>query len=385
MFFDLTPEQKIVQEQAKRFAENEIKPNVEKEEAEHAFPLERVRKMGELGFFGCAIDEKYDGNGMGFLESVLLAEQIAKISPSWRLPFNMQNLGPALTIQKFGNEEQKLALIPKLVSGENVGFFAITEPNSGSDVASMKTNARDEGDHWVLNGQKTWISNAHIGDTGLVYAYTDREAKYKGMTAFLVDLKNTEGVTTRAIETKLGLHCAPTGEVLFNDARIPKNAVLGQIGNGFNICMWQLNNTRLGCAAGALGCAGGLIDLALAYCEERTQFGQPIGKFQMIQSTIAELICEHHAAQMLVYRAAFLKDQGKPNQYETSIAKFYAAEAAVHAANEVMKIYGSWGFSTEYPVERYFRDAKSYQVVEGTSNVQKTIIAGIALGYQSNR
>ena len=385
MVFELTPEQKMVQEQARRFAENEIKPNVEKEEAEHAFPLERVRQMGELGFFGCGIDEKYGGNGMGLLESVLLAEQIAKVSPSWRLPFNMQNLGPALTVQKFGNEEQKEAYIPGWVSGEKVGFFAITEPNSGSDVASMKTTATDGGDCWILNGTKTWISNAQIGDVGLVYAFTDRSQKYKGMTAFLVDLKNTEGITARAIETKLGLHCAPTGELTFDEARIPKDAVLGQVGEGFKICMWQLNNTRLGCAAGALGCAGGAIDLAVQYANERTQFGRPIGQFQMIQASIAELVAEHHATQLLVYRAAYLKDKGLPNQFETSIAKYYSAEAAVHATNEVMKIYGSYGFSTEYPIERYFRDAKSYQVVEGTSNVQKMIISGIALGTTPNR
>ncbi len=385
MVFELTPEQKMVQEQARRFAENEIKPNVEKEEAAHAFPLERVRQMGELGFFGCGIDEKYGGNGMGLLESVLLAEQIAKVSPSWRLPFNMQNLGPALTVQKFGNEEQKETYIPGWVSGEKVGFFAITEPNSGSDVASMKTTATDGGDCWILNGTKTWISNAQIGDVGLVYAFTDRSQKYKGMTAFLVDLKNTEGITARAIETKLGLHCAPTGELTFDEARIPKDAVLGQVGEGFKICMWQLNNTRLGCAAGALGCAGGAIDLAIQYANERTQFGRPIGQFQMIQASIAELVAEHHATQLLVYRAAYLKDKGLPNQFETSIAKYYSAEAAVHATNEVMKIYGSYGFSTEYPIERYFRDAKSYQVVEGTSNVQKMIIAGIALGTTPNR
>jgi glutaryl-CoA dehydrogenase (non-decarboxylating) len=200
-----------------------------------------------------------------------------------------------------------------------------------------------------------------------------------------VDLKKTEGVTTRAINTKLGLHGAPTGEVLFDDARIPKDAVLGEVGDGFKICMWQLNNTRLGCAAGALGCGGGAIDLGIQYANERTQFGKPIGTYQMIQATIAELVAEHHAAQLLVYRAAYLKDQGKPNQLETSIAKYYAGEAAVHATNEVMKIYGSWGFSTEYPIERYFRDAKSYQVVEGTSNIQKTIIAGIAMGQTANR
>ncbi|HSH68342.1 MAG TPA: acyl-CoA dehydrogenase family protein, partial [Deferrisomatales bacterium] len=348
-------------------------------------PLERVKKMADLGFFGCGIDEKYGGNGMGILESVLLAEEIAKVSPSWRLPFNMQNIGPALTVQKFGNEEQKESLIPGWVSGDNVGFFAITEPNSGSDVAGMKTNAKDGGDCWILNGQKTWISNAHIGDMGLVYAYTDRAAKYKGMTCFLVDLKKTEGVTTQAIETKLGLRCAPTGEVQFDDARIPKDAVLGEVGDGFKICMWQLNNTRIGCAAGALGCAGGAIDLGIEYANERTQFGKSIGNYQMIQSTIAELVAEHHATQLLVYRAAWLKDQGLPNQFETSIAKYFSAEAAVHATNEVMKIYGSWGFSTEYPIERYFRDAKSYQVVEGTSNIQKTIIAGMALGNTPNR
>lgn len=385
MVFELTPEQKMVQEQARRFAENEIKPFIEEEEAQHAFPLERVRKMAELGFFGCALPEEYSGNGMGYMESVLLAEEIAKVSPSWRLPFNMQNIGPAITVDKFGTEEQKETYIPAWVSAEKIGFFAITEPNSGSDVASMKTTAKDEGDHWVLNGTKTWISNAHVGDLGLVYAYTDRAAKYKGMTCFLVDLKNTEGVTTRAIETKLGLHCAPTGEIMFDDARIPKGAVLGQVGDGFKICMWQLNNTRLGCAAGALGCAGGLIDHAIQYANERTQFGKPIGEFQMVQASIAELVVEHHAAQLLVYRSAYLKDQGKPNQYETSIAKYYSAEAAVHATNEVMKIYGSWGYSTEYPIERYFRDAKSYQVVEGTSNVQKMIISGIALGHTSNR
>lgn len=241
------------------------------------------------------------------------------------------------------------------------------------------------GDHWEINGQKMWISNAHIGDYGLVYAVTDREKKYKGLTCFIVNLKTTNGVTAKAIETKLGLHCAPTGEIAFDGAKIPKDSVLGEVGMGFEICMYQLNNTRLGCAAGALGAAGGCLDLAIKYANERTQFGQPISKFQMIQAQIAEMVAEHHAAQLLVYRAAYLKDQGKANQYQTSIAKFYACEAAVHAANEAMKIFGSYGFSTEYPIERFYRDVKSFQVVEGTSNVQKMIIAGIACGHAQNR
>ncbi len=385
MIFDLSEEQRIVQDQARRFAENEVQPTVEADEANHVFRPERVKQMADLGFFGCGIPEELGGNGMGYLESVLMAEQIAKISPSWRLPFNMQNLGPALTVLRFGTDKQKEEYIPGWVSAEKFGFFAITEPNTGSDVVSMRTTAKDMGDHWEINGQKMWISNAHIGDYGLVYAVTDREKKYKGLTCFIVNLKTTNGVTAKAIETKLGLHCAPTGEIAFDGAKIPKDSVLGEVGMGFEICMYQLNNTRLGCAAGALGAAGGCLDLAIKYANERTQFGQPISKFQMIQAQIAEMVAEHHAAQLLVYRAAYLKDQGKANQYQTSIAKFYACEAAVHAANEAMKIFGSYGFSTEYPIERFYRDVKSFQVVEGTSNVQKMIIAGIACGHAQNR
>jgi len=385
MIFELNEEQRIVQEQARRFAEQEILPTLEEDERNHVFRPERVRKMGELGFFGCCIPEQYGGNGMGFLESVLMTEQIAKVSPSWRLPFNMQNVGPAMTVNEFGTEAQKQAFIPGWVAGEKFGFFAITEPNAGSDVAGMRTTAKDKGDHWELNGQKMWISNASVGDVGLVYAYTDKEKKYKGMTCFIVDIKHTEGITTRAIETKLGLHCSPTGEIVFDGARIPKDAVLGEVGDGFKICMWMLNNTRLSCAAGALGAGGGCVELAIKYANERTQFGQPISKFQMIQAQIAEMVVEHEAAKLLVYQAAYLKDQGKPNQLQTSIAKYYAAETAVRAANEAMKIYGSYGFSSEYPIERFYRDVKSFQVVEGTSNVQKLIISGIACGHQPNR
>jgi glutaryl-CoA dehydrogenase (non-decarboxylating) len=385
MILELTEEQRIVQEQVRRFAEREIRPTLEEDERQRRFRPERVRQMGGLGFFGCAVSEHYGGNGMGFLESVLMTEQIARVSPSWRLPFNMQNLGPAVTVQQFGTEEQKQRLIPGWVAGENLGFFAITEPNTGSDVLGMGATARDRGDHWELNGQKTWISNAPVGDTGLVYAYTDREKQSKGMTCFVVNLKEVAGITTRAIETKLGLHCAPTGEILFDGAKLPKGAVLGEVGDGFRICMWMLNNTRISCAAGALGVGGACVDLAISYANERAQFGQPLSKFQMIQAQIAELVADHQAAQLLVYQAAYLKDQGRPNQMQTSIAKLFASEAAVRAANEAMKIFGSYGFSSEYPIERYYRDAKSLQVVEGTSNIQKLIIAGIACGHQPNR
>jgi len=385
MFFDLTEQQQLVQETGRRFALDEIAPTLEEEEKRHEFRIDRVKKMGDLGFFSCSLPEELGGSGMGFVESVLLAEQIAKVSASWRLPFNMQNLGPALTVAKFGSEAQKKKYIPGWVAGTSLGFFAMTEPDTGSDVSSMKTYAKDLDDHWEIHGAKMWISNAHVGDAGLLYAYTDREKKHNGMSAFIIEPKTLENFSATAIETKLGLHCAPTGEFAFDGTKIPKDALLGKRGDGFKICMWQLNNTRLGCAAGALGVAGGALDLAIGYANERKQFGKPISQHQMVQAQIAEMVAEHHAAQLLVYRAAWLKDQGRPSQYETSIAKLVASEAAVRAANECMKIFGSYGFSTEYPAQRFYRDAKSLQVVEGTSNVQKLIISGIACGFAENR
>ncbi|HMA08617.1 MAG TPA: acyl-CoA dehydrogenase family protein [Ramlibacter sp.] len=385
MNFELTEQQRLIQDTARRFAAEQIAPTLEQEEAKHEFRADRVAKMGELGMFSCALPEELGGSGMGYMESVLMAEQIAKISASWRLPFNMQNLGPALTVAKFGSDAQKKKYVPGWVAGTQLGFFAMTESNTGSDVASMKTHAIDKGDHWEVHGTKMWISQAHVGDAGLLYAYTDRAKGNKGMTAFIIEPKNWKGCTARAIETKLGLKCAPTGEFAFEGMKVPKENVLGQPGDGFRICMWQLNQTRMGCAAGALGVAGGALDIAVQYANERTQFGKPISQHQMIMAQIAEMTVEHQAAQMLVYKAAWLKDNGKPNQFETSVAKFAASEAAVHAANECMKIYGSFGFSTEYPAERFYRDAKSLQVVEGTSNIQKIIISGMACGTTPNR
>lgn len=385
MDFELTDEQKLVQETAREFARNDIAPSMVEEEKNHEFRLDRVARMGELGFFSCGVPDEFGGTDFGFIESVLMAEQIAKVSASWRLPFNMQNLGPALTVAQFGSEAQKQEFIPGWVAGTKVGFFGMTEPESGSDVASMKTVARDMGDHWEVTGSKIWVSNATQGDAGLLYVMTDPGQKHRGMSAFILEPKELENFVATDIKTKLGLHCAPTGEMAFHGAKLPKDALLGEAGDGFKICMWQLNNTRLGCAAGALGVAGAAVDAAVEYANERTQFGKPISKHQMVQAQIAEMAVEHHAAQLLVYRAAWLKDQGKPNQYETSMAKLQASEAAVHAANECMKIFGSYGYSTEYPAERLYRDAKSLQVVEGTSNVQKLIIAGMACGHTPNR
>jgi glutaryl-CoA dehydrogenase (non-decarboxylating) len=376
MNFDLTEEQKLMQNTARDFARKRIAPLVEEDEKAHRFRPELVREMGELGFFGAVIDEAYGGNEAGFLASVLMTMEVARVSASWGLPFNMQTMGPGLTIQRFGTEEQKKRYIPGLVTGELLGCFSITEPNTGSDVASMRTEAKPARGGFILNGQKTWSTQAHVADVGLVFAYTDRDRKHKGISCFMVDMKSTEGVATQPIEEKFGLFCSPTGEIFFQDAFVPEQNVLGEVNRGFQVCMSMLDSTRLSCASRAVAVGKACLDEAARYATERTQFGKPISSFQMVQSDLAEMAVEHEAARLLVLRAAATRDAGNlRNTMEVSTAKYFAAEAAVHAANTAMKIFGSYGFSTEYPAARLLRDAKSFQIVEGTSNIQKMIIA----------
>jgi glutaryl-CoA dehydrogenase (non-decarboxylating) len=330
-----------------------------------------------MGFYGCVIPEEYGGTGAGMVASMLVTEQVARVSASYGVTFNMQTQGPALTLLRWGTDAQKEKYIPGLVSADLLGAFAITEPNSGSDVVSMKTTAVRDGDDFILNGSKTWISNAQVADVALVYAMTDRSAKHRGMTAFIVDMKKTPGVTTRAIDSKLGLYLSPTGEIFFEDVRIPAANVLGEVNGGFKVCMTMLDNTRLSCAARGVGVARACLDAAIEYARERTQFGKPIADFQLIRADLAEMFVEEEAARLLVLKAAHEKEVN-PNVRNTlsvSTAKFFSAETAVKAANAALKIFGSYGFSTEYPAERLYRDAKSYQIVEGTSNIQKIIIA----------
>src|SRR5258706_1888679 len=288
--------------------------------------------------------------------------------------------GRPVTLLQCGTEEQKQKFIPPLVSGDIIGCFAITDSGSGSDVAGMRTVAKKDGDSYLLNGSKIYITNAPVTTGGLVYAYTDRAQKHRGMSAFYADW-NQPGLARKSMET-LGALCSPIGELTFDNFRVPAANRLGNEGDGFKICMWQLNQTRLNCAAGALGVARAAKEAAVNYCNQRVQFGQKIGEFQMNQDMIAQMIAHEEAARLLVYRAAWLADQRKPNNLETSIGKYAAAEAANYAADAAMKILGAYGYSTEFPVERYYRDAKSYQIVEGSSNVQKMIIAQDALGYR---
>jgi len=379
MDFELSDELIAVRDLARDFAEKEIAPSAAKDDREKNFRGDLVKKMGELGFYGTMIPDLYGGNGLGFLAMVLITEEIARAHSAMRVAINMQ-IGPALTILQFGTEEQRRKFIPPLLSGEKIGCFAITEADAGSDVAGMRTIAKRDGDRYLLNGSKIFITNATVSQGGLVYAYTDRSQKHRGMSAFYADW-DQPGLSRKPIET-LGALSSPIGELIFENFPVAAANRLGNEGDGFKICMWQLNQTRLNCAAGALGVARAAKEAAVSYCNQRVQFGQKIGEFQMNQDLIAQMIAHEEAARLLVYRAAWLADQKKPNNLETSIGKYAAAEAANFAADAAMRILGAYGYSTEFPVERYYRDAKSYQIVEGSSNIQKMIIAQDALGYR---
>jgi glutaryl-CoA dehydrogenase (non-decarboxylating) len=379
MDFELPEELGEVRNLARNFADKEIAPAAAKDDREHIFRKDLLLKMGELGFYGCMIPEQYGGNGLGFLAHALISEEIARVHSAIRVYLNMQ-AGPAVTLFEFGNEEQKRKHLPGLLSGEIVGLFAITEPDAGSDVAAMKTTAKRDGDRYLLNGTKIWITNATVADAGVVFAYTDRSQKHRGMSAFYVDL-NQPGVGRRELD-KLGAHASPTGELTFDNFRIPHDRLIGQEGEGFKICMRHLNHTRLGCAAGAVGLARAARETAVSYANQREQFGQKIGQFQMNQDMVAQMVVQEEAARLLVYRAASLADHSRPYNLEVSMAKYAAAEAAAFSADAALKILGAYGYSTEFPVERYYRDAKSYQIVEGSVNIQKLIIAQDALGYR---
>ncbi|MDY7038690.1 MAG: acyl-CoA dehydrogenase family protein [Thermodesulfobacteriota bacterium] len=376
MDFMLSEELEMLRDMARDFVSEKIAPFADEWEENHYFPYEEViRPMGELGFFGTVIPEEYGGNNMGWLAAMILTEEIARASGALRVQINMQGLGCAFPIYRHGSEELKKKYIPRLVSAEYIGCFAITEPNAGSDVMSLKTTAADKGDHWLINGSKTWISNATIADVLILYAYTDKEAGGRGLSAFVLEPKNFNGITTTNLD-KMGLRSCPTGEIILEDTKIPKENILGKPGDGAKIVFGSLTQTRLSAAAGGIGLAQACLDAATSYCKEREQFGKPIGQYQMNQDLIAQISAEIEAARLMVYKAAWQKDQGElGNTLEVVHAKYLAGEVAVKSSQVAMKILGAYGYSTEYPVARFYRDAPSIQIVEGSTNICKWIIA----------
>lgn len=383
MDFALSEELQMLKDMVRDFIDEKIAPFADEWEENHYFPYEEaIKPMAELGFFGTVIPEEYGGNDMGWLAAIILTEEIARGSSALRVQINMQTTGNAFTIYHYGSDELKKKYVPKLVSAEYVGAFAMTEPNAGSDVMSMKSTAEDKGDHWLLNGYKTWISNARIADQIIYYAYTDRSQGAKGLSAFVVEPKNFNGITTTDLD-KLGTHATPTGEIILENTKVPKENIIGKPGDGTKILFGSLANSRLSAAAGGVGLAQACLESVLKYAMEREQFGQAVGKFQMNQDMIAQMVSEIEAARLSCYRAAWQKDQGMlGNNLEVAQAKYLAGEIAYKSSRYAMSILGAYGYSTEYPVARYFRDTPPYGMVEGSTNICKFIIAQDQLGIR---
>ena len=383
MDFSLPEELEMLRDMVRDFAAEKIAPFADEWDEKHYFPYEEVVKpMGELGLFGTVIPEQYGGSEMGWLAAMIVTEEIARASSSLRVQINMQTLGCAYTILTYGSDELKEKYIPNLVSAEYVGAFAMTEPDAGSDVMAIKSKAEDKGDHWLLNGSKTWISNADVADAIIYYAYTDRSKGAKGLSAFVVEVKNFNDIRTTALD-KMGSRSSPTGEIYLTDTKVPKGNLLGNPGDGAKILFGSLNQTRLSAAAGGIGVAQACLDEAIKYCKERKQFGKPIGEFQMNQDLIAQMSAELEAARLVVYKAAWAKDEGRLNNgLDVAQAKYLAGEVANKCANYAMRILGAYGYSTEYPVARFYRDAPTYTMVEGSANICKWIIALDQLGIR---
>ncbi len=383
MDFKLSTELEMLRKAVREFATKKIAPNADEWDEKHYFPYkEAVKPMGELGFFGTVIPEEYGGEDMGWVAAMIVTEEIAKASSSLRVQVNMQVLGCAFTIFKYGTEEAKKKYIEKLCSAEYVGGFGITESDAGSDVMAMSTTAEDKGDYYLLNGSKTWISNVTVADVLICYAYTDKSKGSKGLSAFVIEPKNFDGIKTSNLD-KLGSHSSPTGELFLDNVKVPKENLLGKPGDGAKIVFSSLNHTRLSAAAGAVGLAQACFDVAVKYCGERKQFGKPIGQFQMNQDMIAQMATEIEAARLLVYKAAWVKDQGQLNNgLDVAQAKYFAGETVTKCANFALRLLGAYGYSTEYPVARYYRDAPTYTMVEGSANICKWIIALDKLGIR---
>ena len=378
MDFDLNEEQRMIQETISKFAKEEIAPVAGENDKKAHFPRDIFKKLAGLGFMGTPIPQEYGGAGFDYISHAIVAEEKGRVDSSMRGTYSVQVSLVELPLLKFGNEEQKRKYLPKLTSGEWIGCYGLTEPNAGSDAASMISSAEEDGANYVLNGQKTWITNAGIADLAIVYAKTDKEAGARGITAFLVE-RGMEGFSTKDLHDKLGLRASNTGEIYMENCRVPKENILGEVNKGFKIALSTLDFGRFTVAAGCVGSAQGCIDICKEYAKQRIQFGKPIASFQLVQQMIADMVVECEAGRLLVYRAGHLKNKGVRNTRETSIAKYYCSEMVNRVAYKAIQIHGGYGFSGEYDVERFYRDARINTLYEGTSQIQQLIIGAIEL------
>lgn len=378
MQFELNEEQRLIQAMVKEFATNEVAPIAADIDREHRFPEELIPQMAELNLLGVPFSDEFGGAGADYLSYVLVVEELARVCASTAVVVSAHTSLGTWPIYQFGTQAQKEKYLPDLASGNKLAAFALTEPGAGTDAAAGKTTAVLEGDEWVLNGSKIFITNGGYADVYIVTAMTDQSVGTKGISAFIVE-KDAPGFSVGEKEHKMGIKASSTTPLYFSNCRIPKDAILGKEGQGFKIAMQTLDGGRIGIAAQALGIAQGALDAATNYAKERVQFGKPITAQQAIQWMIADMATEIDAARLLVYRAAWNKDNGLPYSKEAAMAKLYASETATRVAGKAIQIHGGYGYTENYPVERAYRDAKITEIYEGTSEVQRMVIAGNVL------
>ena len=374
MQFQLTEEQLMVQQAAREFAQNECKPGVIERDEHQKFPAEQVKKLGELGFLGMMVNPKYGGQGMDAISYVLAMEEISKIDASTSVVMSVNNSLVCWGLEHFGTEEQKQKYLAPIARGEIIGAFCLSEPEAGSDATSQKTTAIDKGDYYLLNGTKNWITNGSTASVYLVMAQTNAELGHKGINCLIVE-RGMEGFVVGPKENKLGIRGSDTHSLMFTDVKVPKINRIGEEGFGFKFAMKTLGGGRIGIASQALGIAQGAYELSLAYSKERSAFKKLISQHQIIQFKLADMATRIEAARLLIYRAAWLKDQGLPCEKEGAQAKVFASETAMWVTTEAVQIHGGYGFVKEYHVERLMRDAKITQIYEGTSEVQRIVIS----------
>jgi len=379
MDFALTQDQKMVRDMVREFAEKELEPIAAEIDESREFPTATLKKMAGLGLMGVVIPEQYGGAGMDFTTLAIICEEISRVCASHGVITAVNNSLCAYPIYFFGTEEQRKKYLPDLCSGKKFGAIGITEPNAGSDPASMETTAVDKGDHYVMNGTKAWITNGQAADTFVIFAYTNPEERHKGMSAFIVE-KDFKGFSVGKHENLMGIRATGNCELIMDDCIVPKDNLLGGEGDGFKVVMHTLDVSRIDIGAQGVGISQGALDAAIKYSKERVQFGKPICEFEMVQDMIAQMSAQVDAARLLVYRAASMKDAGvKRFTREAAIAKYFAAETAVAVTRMAVQIHGGNGYSKDYAVERMYRDAKIVEIYEGTSQIQKIVIARNAL------
>ncbi|MDQ0968520.1 alkylation response protein AidB-like acyl-CoA dehydrogenase [Flavobacterium sp. W4I14] len=374
MHFELSEEQLMIRQAARDFAQQELKPGVIERDEHQKFPAEQVKKLGELGFLGMMVSEKYNGSGLDAISYVLVMEELSKIDASASVVVSVNNSLVCYGLEAYGSEAQKEKYLKPLAAGEKIGAFCLSEPEAGSDATSQRTTAEDKGDYYLLNGTKNWITNGGTASTYLVIAQTHPELRHKGINAFIVE-KGIEGFTVGPKENKLGIRGSDTHSLMFNDVKVPKENRIGEDGFGFKFAMKTLEGGRIGIAAQALGIAQGAFELATQYAKERKSFGKPISEHQAIAFKLADMATQIEAARLLVYKAAWLKDQGLPYTQAGSMAKLFASKVAMDVTIEAVQVHGGYGFVKEYHVERLMRDAKITQIYEGTSEIQKMVIS----------